>query len=546
MKEPEMQCKQCGADVRPGARFCNQCGALQTEQAPEARSPQPEQAPPAAPQEEPDLGPGAGDEAQRMKRPPRVPRMREDGTITGGPAPSGQTTAAVEAPAAPPAPAAEPAPPAEITESAPPEPPPEPPRDVAPAPSPAAGQEEAANLADGRSWPLAPGMIVGERYRVEALLQAAPTQADENIYRVTDLRGYERCWSCGAAHETPDGQEPERFCSRCGADMLARAYLLRERIQSADEGEDEGESASAAPIADAAKGVGGERAFHQGMRAYRVALEVDETPRFPMGARLEVAAASDIGRDRAAGHNEDSTGYIVIQTAHDSISEPLALCIVADGLGGHASGREASRIVVRTLIEHVLRQVALPLVGLLTDAPSTEEGMKHVLRDGIAAANAALAQANDELRQDMGSTVVAALIFEETAYIANVGDSRAYVLEGEALRRVTTDHSLVEQLIASGIIGAEDRYTHPQRNQIFRSLGGSTDAEVDIFTQRLRSGMRILLCSDGLWEMVHDDEIARTLRATADPQAACDALVRAANEHGGDDNISALLIEVGG
>ena len=101
----------------------------------------------------------------------------------------------------------------------------------------------------------------------------------------------------------------------------------------------------------------------------------------------------------------------------------------------------------------------------------------------------------------------------------------------------------------NGIIEPEQRYTHPNRNQIFRSLGAGANLDnlgIDLFTQRLRPGMRLLLCSDGLWEMVHDDELARILRETPDPQAACDALVRAANEHGGEDNISALVVEISG
>ncbi|HEY7092554.1 MAG TPA: SpoIIE family protein phosphatase, partial [Ktedonobacterales bacterium] len=135
--------------------------------------------------------------------------------------------------------------------------------------------------------------------------------------------------------------------------------------------------------------------------------------------------------------------------------------------------------------------------------------------------------------------------YEGTAYVANAGDSRAYVLEGETLRRITSDHSLVEQLVAGGIIADADRYTHPERNQIFRSLGLNREMEVDFFTQWLRPDMRLLLCSDGLWEMVRDNEITRIMRANADPQAACDALIQAANKAGGEDNISAVVVQIG-
>jgi serine/threonine protein phosphatase PrpC len=501
----------------------------------------------------------ADDALVRAKRPPRVPRAREDG------APEGTVEDAVEAAgttAVNGAPAAE-----GVTEGVVP---------VlsggTPSAPPAAATVEAdvVTLADGLPWPLPPATIVGERYRIAALLSAAPTPADENVYRVSDLRGYERCWSCGATAatatdsmaETVTDTTPERFCQQCGADMLAHEYLMRERLAQgiaqddalgADQVE-QVEAATPAPVEHVASqpqphALPEERIVRQGMRVYRVSLDRDAAS-FPAGARVEVAAATDIGLDRSSGHNEDSVGFVVLQTAHDSMAAPLALCIVADGLGGHASGKEASGIVVRTVLDSALRQVALPVIAAAADAPETEEALKRVLREAVAAANDALVAANAERDLDMGSTVVAALISQRTAYIANAGDSRAYVLDtspdGGALRRLTTDHSLVEQLIAGGMIAPEQRYTHPQRNQIFRSLGVGANQDVDLFTQQLRPGMRLLLCSDGLWEMVRDDELERVLRTTPDPQAACDELVRLANEHGGEDNISALVVAVGG
>src|SRR5262249_22840553 len=160
---------------------------------------------------------------------------------------------------------------------------------------------------------------------------------------------------------------------------------------------------------------------------------------------------------------------------------------------------------IHNVMGSVLREMVTPLIAGTATRP-TEEAVKQVLRDGIAAANAALHAANDETQRDMGSTIVAALILGETAYLANVGDSRAYVYDGIELRRLTTDHSLVEQLVAGGMISPEERYTHPSRNQIYRSLGvgSGDDLSADLYTQRLRPGLRLLLCSDGLWEMVHD------------------------------------------
>ncbi len=606
-----MQCRQCGAELRPMARFCNRCGA------PQATATTPEQArgeafvatEPAASQDTaapPTVAPSpdtatslseaaepASDEAVRAKRPPRVPRAREEGEPEDLPEPvdeapiEAQWQATREGGGIPPFAMDVQRLNAENAESEGTQ------RTQSPAElrkgenqggnqsavadsdgaaslrpfansafsSPPAMPIESAGpsgyLDDGLSWPLPPNIIVGGRYRIEAVVSAAASQAGENVYRAKDLQGYERCWSCGATYTVEAGQVPDQFCRECGADMLGRPYILRERLVPAgatDEGATDGGATDEGATDEGATALPGEHVFHQGRRRFAVEPEEAELPPFPRGAHVIIASASDIGRERAAGQNEDSVGQLLLQVETESRAEPLALAIVADGLGGHASGREASRMVVRTVTQHVAREVALPLAG--PDAPAlAKDALKQVLRDAIGAANAALHAAsaanaaNAESQRDMGSTIVAALIFDETAFVANVGDSRAYVLDSGTLRRLTSDHSLVEQLVAGGMIGPEERYTHPNRNQIFRSLGAGADLDnlgIDFFTQRLRPGMRLLLCSDGLWEMVHDDELARILRETPDPQAACDALVRAANEHGGEDNISALVVEISG
>lgn len=401
-----------------------------------------------------------------------------------------------------------------------------------------------ASWPDGLPWPLPPSIIVGGRYRVEALISTLPQGQDaENVYRVHDLQGYERCWSCGAVHGA--SAAAETFCQECGADMLARDYLMSERLLT------ENEAATAPAVRDdqadedAATDLDA-RMFAQGARAYRVTPLVVETPLFPQGARLTAAAATDTGTGRAGEANEDSLGLVVLSLAHESRSEPFALAVVADGLGGHANGQAASRLVVQRLTTRVLGNATLPFASEPRAAThdSFESTALAALRDGIEDGNTALCEQNAASGADMGSTLVALLVFGTTAYIANVGDSRAYVLDDSGLRRITTDHSLVEQLVAAGQITPEERYTHPQRNQILRSMGDERDMAPDIFQQQLRPGMCFLLCSDGLWEMVHDDEIERILREAPSPSRASDQLIQAANAAGGEDNITAVVVEV--
>ena len=397
------------------------------------------------------------------------------------------------------------------------------------------------------SWPLPVSIIIGGRYRVETLICAAADEPDgENVYRVSDLKGYERCWSCG--QEYGDGAEAsDRFCRECGADMLGREYLMYER--RIPEGGttvaiDLANTTPEHPVAMGGVGMQEERTFTQNSRAYRVVPRVTEPSPFPHGAHILIGMATDVGRVRSGERNEDSLGALVLNLAHDSHLQPLALGIVADGLGGHVNGQDASRLVSRIVTEHILRTVASPLVSLPVDGVATEEGLKTILLESARAANTALCSANEQTGADMGSTLVAALVFGNSAYLINVGDSRGYVFSDGELHQITTDHSFVEQLIISGFVAPEDRYTHPQRNQILRSLGDDVDVEIDLFEQKLRPGMRFMLCSDGLWEMVRDDESARILRDAPDPQEACDQLVESANEHGGEDNISVVVIEV--
>jgi serine/threonine protein phosphatase PrpC len=250
--------------------------------------------------------------------------------------------------------------------------------------------------------------------------------------------------------------------------------------------------------------------------------------------------ASDVGRARDI--NEDSLLAFEMTGVQESRGVPIGFYLVADGMGGHQAGEIASRVVQRIITERVLNAQVLP--GLKFATRRLDDTPGSVLASAIQEANRTLHTQARARGSDMGTTLTAALIIGDTATIANVGDSRTYLLRGGRLRQATTDHSLVASLLAAGVIGPEEVRQHPQRNQIYRTLGAKPEVEVDVFTETLQRGDRLILCSDGLWEMVLDADIARIVQEAANPLAACDALVRQANHAGGEDNITVIVVKL--
>ena len=205
-------------------------------------------------------------------------------------------------------------------------------------------------------------------------------------------------------------------------------------------------------------------------------------------------------------------------------------------MGGHAHGQDASMLAIQYMAQSVLAS--------LTDIDDISGlFLLQMLMDGVQSANLAIYTCNRDNRIDMGTTITAALVLDGIAYIVNVGDSRTYLYrEAEGLIQATRDHSLVARLVESGAISPGEVYTHPERNKVYRCLGEKEEVEVDWFTRSLQEGDCLLLCSDGLWEMVRDQEIARILkRHRANPSQASSALVQAALKAGGPDNISVIV-----
>lgn len=290
--------------------------------------------------------------------------------------------------------------------------------------------------------------------------------------------------------------------------------------------------------------------------------EALEALRRPSSVTLLVGRRSDPGRVREL--NEDSLLTLEIEQVLQSVSTPVGLYAVADGMGGHSAGEIASALSISTLARTILSKVMLPVIEEaqaeasatssaeftprkaegLSAGPGTILDYGELLKEACLEANRAVYERGRTVRSDMGTTLVAALVVGSEAYIANIGDSRAYRVNGQEIQQITTDHSVVERLVATGQITKEEARTHPDRNLIYRTIGDKPQVEIDVFHQSLNRGDWLVLCSDGLHGLVEDAQIQQMVTTCLHPQAACEELVRLANQAGGDDNITVIAIKV--
>jgi serine/threonine protein phosphatase PrpC len=291
---------------------------------------------------------------------------------------------------------------------------------------------------------------------------------------------------------------------------------------------------------------------------------------FPAISYLLAAGASDVGKEREL--NEDSILILLPSFGNEWRTEASGAYIVVDGMGGLGAGDVASRLVINVFEEHMKRELFnelpdQPTIALheqrtikIPDQPTVKiEGnttqfdmlgqfkVEQILKKSIIDANRKMLQYGDRVSsaRGLGATVNGFVVVGDKAYIFNVGDSRTYIGRDRQLHKVTKDHSLVQRLVEANQIEPEDVYTHQHRNLIYRSLGaGHKQVDLDIFIETLRPGDILLCCSDGLWEMLRDPQLADILYKAPDPHTACRQLVDTANDNGGEDNISVIVVFV--
>ncbi len=239
---------------------------------------------------------------------------------------------------------------------------------------------------------------------------------------------------------------------------------------------------------------------------------------------LKTFSITDVGRKRKI--NQD-----YVYTSEQPRGNLPNLFIVADGMGGHNAGDYASKVTVETIVEKA--------------AASSETNPVAILGHAIAVANSLIHRCACESMEleGMGTTVVAATCINGRLHVANVGDSRLYVVNQKEIRQITRDHSLVEEMVRMGGLDRAQARNHRDKNIITRAVGVSDTVEVDFFSVELEQGDLVLMCTDGLTNMLEDEEIRMILNGARDVVEKSQKLVKAANENGGRDNITVVLIE---
>ena len=252
--------------------------------------------------------------------------------------------------------------------------------------------------------------------------------------------------------------------------------------------------------------------------------------------QLLVGCSQSVGKQR--DHNEDSLFCLNTMKSDEKSDTPFGIFIVADGMGGHQHGEVASSVAMRAMSEHLIKKLYSPLNGSRPEP--LDEPLQEIMEYGISEAQQAVLRS----APGGGTTITAAVIIDEQLTLAHVGDSRAYLLTpGGQMKAISQDHSLVQRLIDLGQLTEEEAAVHPQRNVLYRALGQMEPFHPDVGTFTFPNNGMLLLCSDGLWGVVSEQVIFDIVMQNDNPTIACRKLVDAANEAGGPDNISVILVK---
>ncbi|MBK8025980.1 MAG: serine/threonine-protein phosphatase [Chloroflexi bacterium] len=235
------------------------------------------------------------------------------------------------------------------------------------------------------------------------------------------------------------------------------------------------------------------------------------------------------------GNNQDAAFSFYACSRSSEERPDFGLFVLADGMGGHHDGEKASAIAARTVADTILSSIYVPMLKSTYDSqtPITETLVE------------AIEEANKQVHAsipDGGTTLTCVVLMNDLAYMAHVGDSRLYLVSRGSIEQLTRDHSLVQRLIELDQLTPDEAADHPQKHVLYRALGQNENVEVDSLTRRLPPKSRLLLCSDGLWGLVEQNDIADIITQAAQPLDACQKLVALANKRGGLDNITVIVV----
>lgn len=370
------------------------------------------------------------------------------------------------------------------------------------------------------------GLYLAGRYQIVEQVTAPDAQPPTYL-----ARDWGQCPACAAELEQPYASDTAEFCTACGKLLDTPVICQLQQVTSTEVLTDD-------PLLPNSR-----YTTHEGL-SYLVQTinspneQFSQTPRY---VRLRFGAQTHKGQVREI--DEDSLLTLTMTTMIEGEGETvLGLFVVSDGVGGHQAGEVASREAVQLIGAEIISRVFQPTIS--SKRRLSETGLNEALKIAVEKANGEIYEIQQKIGNDMGATVTAVLIYHQQAVVANVGDSRTYLWRNGELTAVTQDHSLVASLIAAQQLPAEAIYTHEQKGMIYRSLGDKPDIPVDTFPLTLASDDRLVLCCDGVWEMLRDEGIEEVLLLEPDPQRACDEMVKRANYAGGEDNITVIIIAI--